>query len=313
MSRIDDAADERRAEEARLAERRNKERLQKQRTSEASAFDRALAQRASEQGASKAFKESLEKPKGPPVKDARAAGKPGERADEALLQDSATTERTVAERQADRRMPQPRTADASAQKAPPSSQKSETRAAKESREAHVSETGPDSKGEDIGREVAGLGQGKKGGPVKRAGDDSGGSGGQEGGSGGSKKDEKPAAFRLPPAALMVPPPLARPKDAGGSRLSSVKEIVDKIVSRVLVGTNREGKAEFRIDLKGSVLKGLSIKVTGGRGGKIRAVFSGSDREVLAALKNSSSDLVDALAARGLTLEDLQFEETEASR
>jgi len=112
---------------------------------------------------------------------------------------------------------------------------------------------------------------------------------------------------------MAMPPLARPKEAGGARLAGVKEIVDKIVSRVLVGTNREGKAEFRIDLKSSVLKGLSIKVTGGRGGKIRAVFSGSDPEVLAALKRSSSDLVEALAARGLTLEDVQFEDTNTPR
>ncbi|MFN7134132.1 MAG: flagellar hook-length control protein FliK, partial [Myxococcales bacterium] len=115
----------------------------------------------------------------------------------------------------------------------------------------------------------------------------------------------------PPAALMAPPPVARPKDGpGASRLKAVtKEIVEKIVSRVLVGQNAKGMAEFRIDLKSDVLKGLTIKVSGGRGGKIRAVFSGTDREALQALKQTSGELVKALASRGLSLEELEFEET----
>jgi len=121
-----------------------------------------------------------------------------------------------------------------------------------------------------------------------------------------------AAFKLPPAALMAPPPLARPKAEVLSPMRrATQEIVDKIVSRVLVGTNERGVPEFRLDLKSSVLKGLSIRISGGRGRRIRAVFSGSDGEVLASLKQNSQELKDALAARGLTLEELVIEESDS--
>ena len=71
-------------------------------------------------------------------------------------------------------------------------------------------------GEDIAKDVAGVGSGKKG-QVRRASDDD--AGGGSGGQGGQSKDQKAAAFRLPPAALMAPPPLARPRDPASARLS----------------------------------------------------------------------------------------------
>ena len=132
------------------------------------------------------------------------------------------------------------------------------------------------------------------------------------GSGGEGKDKKDggelaAGFRFNPA-LMAPVPVAKPKGTAGSeRLRAIaNEIAQKIVERVRVGTNAAGQAEFQIDLRGDVLKGLSIKLSA-KNGKIQAVFSGSDRDVLKMLEEQREGLKNALAGRGLTLEDLRIE------
>lgn len=133
-------------------------------------------------------------------------------------------------------------------------------------------------------------------------------GGGQGGQRDSKGGGEGAAFRFNPA-LMAPVPVAQPKASSNSdRLRQLaSEIAQKIVDRVRVGKNAEGKAEFQIDLHSSVLAGLSIKVSGS-GGRIKAVFSGSDREVLKLLREQASALKGALSSRGLTLEELRIEE-----
>jgi len=73
-----------------------------------------------------------------------------------------------------------------------------------------------------------------------------------------------------------------------------------------VGTNAAGNAEFQIDLRSTVLSGLSIKVSGGNG-RIRATFAGSDREVLKLLEDNKDALKQALGGRGLSLEELRIE------
>jgi flagellar hook-length control protein FliK len=133
-----------------------------------------------------------------------------------------------------------------------------------------------------------------------------------GGKGGDGKDkdkgsELAAGFRFNPA-LMAPVPVAQPKPTAGSeRLRAIaNEIAQKIVERVRVGTNAAGNAEFQIDLRNDVLKGLSIKLTA-KNGKIQATFSGNDREVLKMLEEQRETLKKALAGRGLTLEELKVE------
>lgn len=133
-----------------------------------------------------------------------------------------------------------------------------------------------------------------------------------GGKGGDGKDkdkgsELAAGFRFNPA-LMAPVPVAQPKPTSGSeRLRAIaNEIAQKIVERVRVGTNAAGNAEFQIDLRNDVLKGLSIKLTT-KNGKIHATFSGNDREVLKMLEGQREALKNALAGRGLTLEELKVE------
>jgi hypothetical protein len=160
-----------------------------------------------------------------------------------------------------------------------------------------------SKGSD--NAAAGAQAGRSKGSLKADAD-----GGGKGGDGKDKKDGAPemgAGFRFNPA-LMAPVPVAQPKSTATSeRLRALaNEIAQKIVERARVGTNAAGHAEFQIDLRGDVLSGLSIKLSA-KNGKIQAVFSGKDREVLKMLEEQREGLKNALAGRGLTLEDMRVE------
>jgi len=134
--------------------------------------------------------------------------------------------------------------------------------------------------------------------------------------GGSNKDQQgdgqgaasAQGFRLNPA-LMAPVAVAQPRTGAMSEKlrALANEIAQKIVQNVRVGTNRAGEAEFQIDLKSSVLKGLQIKVSGRRG-KITCVFSGQDAEVLKLIKQNAEGLKQTLQGRGLTLAELRIEE-----
>ncbi len=137
--------------------------------------------------------------------------------------------------------------------------------------------------------------------------DAGGKGGQGSGDKKDKGGELPAGFRFNPA-LMAPVPVAQKRDmAGSDRLRRIAtEIAQKIVERVRVGKNALGRAEFQIDLRSDVLSGLKVKVSSS-GGKIQAVFSGRDREVLKMLEEQADALKAALSGRGLTLEELKIE------
>lgn len=135
-----------------------------------------------------------------------------------------------------------------------------------------------------------------------------GGGGQQGSKDG--KDGAPMAnpsFRFNPA-LMAPVSVAKTKEASGSeRLRKVaNELAQKIVERVRIGTNAAGKMEFQVDLKSDVLSGLSLKISA-HNGKIKAVFQGSDKDVLKMIEEQGEALKQALGARGLTLEDLKIE------
>ncbi|HVE84483.1 MAG TPA: flagellar hook-length control protein FliK [Myxococcales bacterium] len=145
--------------------------------------------------------------------------------------------------------------------------------------------------------------------------DSSGAGSQGGGGGGSKDKDgdsgqaaAAANFRFNPA-LMAPVAVAQPRTSAASEKlrALANEIAQKIVQAARVGTNRAGETEFQIDLKSSVLSGLQIKISG-RHGKITAVFSGKDPEVLKLIKQNADGLKQALQGRGLMLAELKIEE-----
>jgi hypothetical protein len=136
--------------------------------------------------------------------------------------------------------------------------------------------------------------------------DKGGQGGNQG-SGSDKKSDVPAGFRFNPA-LMAPVPVAKKNDiAGSDRLRRIAaEIAQKIVERVRIGTNALGNAEFQIDMRDNVLGGMTVKISA-KNGKISAVFSGRDKDVLKMLEEQEESLKGALSARGLTLEKFKVE------
>ncbi|AKJ05824.1 flagellar hook-length control protein FliK [Archangium gephyra] len=181
----------------------------------------------------------------------------------------------------------------------------------ESRAADAKDTSKalDERGEALDKDSDNAAMGvqarREKGPIKADAD----GGGKGGGDGKDKKDgaEAAASFRFNPA-LMAPVPVAKPKPTSGSeRLRAIaNEIAQKIVERVRVGTNAAGNAEFQIDLRNDVLKGLSIKLSA-KNGKIHATFSGSDKDVLKMLEEQRETLKNALAGRGLTLEELRVE------
>lgn len=165
----------------------------------------------------------------------------------------------------------------------------------------------DAKADDKSADLRSAGRSGQKGSVKTDADSS---GGQSGGNKDGKQGGEAAAaagFRFNPA-LMAPVPVAKPKPSAGSdKLRAIaNEIAQKIVERVRVGTNGAGAAEFQIDLRSNVLSGLSIKLSA-KNGKISAVFSGSDRDVLKMIQEQSEGLKSALQGRGLKLEDLRFE------
>jgi hypothetical protein len=144
----------------------------------------------------------------------------------------------------------------------------------------------------------------------KADSDKGGGGGNQGQKDDGNKGNPmmQPGFRYNPA-LGAPVSVAKPKEASGSeRLKKIaNELAQKIVERVRVGTNAAGKMEFQIDLRNDVLSGLTVKVSS-HNGRIKAVFSGNDRDVLKMIEEHGEALQNSLSARGLTLEDLKFED-----
>jgi hypothetical protein len=218
---------------------------------------------------------------------ARAQGQSTERAKATVAKDGTAAQ-------------QNRTADVSAGALSADGRKSDAKVARDM----LAERGASSESNSEGstENAAAGAKGEKGG-VKTDADKSG--GGQQGGHKDGK--DAPPTMRFNPA-LMAPIAVAKPKEATGSdRLRKVaNELAQKIVERVRIGTNAAGKVEFQIDLRSDVLSGLQVKVSS-QNGKIKATFTGTNKEVLTLIEAQGEALKAALAARGLTLEDFKVE------
>jgi hypothetical protein len=161
------------------------------------------------------------------------------------------------------------------------------------------------KSADAADDARAEGGGEEKGGIKTDADKGG--GGKQQGGGDKKGDGAPPSFRFNPA-LMAPVPVAQKSNlAGSDRLRRIAtEIAQKIVERVRVGTNAAGNAEFQIDLRSNVLSGLQVKVSA-KHGRISAIFSGSDKDVLKMLQDHEEALKGALQSRGLMLEQFKVE------
>ncbi len=325
--RVDDGDNERIYQEARAQDRKTQQLQGERRTDEATAFDRALAGRSPQQqraAAGQPAKPSLSRSALQRAistqKDTKGRNKPSraESSSEQVQADAAqaeghvdaerVTERGGQDRDVSSKADQGKSADARQAAGQQSRSAGQTKLRDGQTAARLKDSQSEARAESgrAGDLLRADGEAtpetsKKVGGSRSKGDD--------GGSGQGQSQQQPESFRLPPQALMAPPPLARPKEtAAPSRLRSLaQEIADKIVKQVHIGTNRMGLAEFQLELKSDILKGLKVKVAG-RHGRIRATFSSRDLQVIKQLKGEIGRLREALTARGLKVDALDVEE-----
>lgn len=107
--------------------------------------------------------------------------------------------------------------------------------------------------------------------------------------------QQPGFIAQPQAAEQAAP------GSGAPRLPP--EVLQRLVERVFAGVTPEGLSQFTIELKGDVLGGARLDVTG-KDGKISCTFHTSDPNVGRLLKASEGALARAFAHKGLSLERL---------
>jgi hypothetical protein len=122
-----------------------------------------------------------------------------------------------------------------------------------------------------------------------------GTGGEGAGGMDMGGQQQPGFIAQPQAAQQAAP------GAGAPRLPP--EVLQRLVERVFAGVTPEGLSQFTIELKGDVLGGARLDVTG-KDGKISCTFHTSDQNVGRLLKASEGALSRDFAQKGLSLERL---------
>jgi hypothetical protein len=122
-----------------------------------------------------------------------------------------------------------------------------------------------------------------------------GTGGEGGGAMDMGGQQQPGFIAQPQSAQAAAP------GAGAPRLPP--EVIQKLVERVFAGVTPEGLCQFTIELRGDVLGGARLDVTG-KDGKISCTFHTSDANVGRLVKASEGALARAFAHKGLSLERL---------
>jgi hypothetical protein len=93
----------------------------------------------------------------------------------------------------------------------------------------------------------------------------------------------------------------QPKAAHVPRIS--QELIDQIVSAIHTAHMADGRTEMQVDLKGSMLDGIRLKVHA-QNGKVRCTFEGCDKQMKALLEGSKGALMRGLSKKGMTLVSL---------
>jgi hypothetical protein len=83
-----------------------------------------------------------------------------------------------------------------------------------------------------------------------------------------------------------------------------REVVESIVNAIQAATHADGRTEMQVELKGSMLEGVRLKVRS-QGGKVSCTFEGCDRELKNLLESSKGALMRSLEKRGLTLTSMK--------
>jgi hypothetical protein len=82
------------------------------------------------------------------------------------------------------------------------------------------------------------------------------------------------------------------------------EVMEKIVSAIHKASHADGRTELQVELKGTMLEGVRLKVRADRG-KVSCTFEGADKELKNLLESSKGALMRSLEKRGLTLTSLK--------
>lgn len=110
--------------------------------------------------------------------------------------------------------------------------------------------------------------------------------------GGDQSDPQSAAIQNAEGA----------KGAAGVKLP--QEILEAIAKAVAVAFAADGRTEMQIELKGSMLEGVTLKVAA-RKGKVRCSFEGCDKLTKNLIEASKGDLMRALGKKGFELDILR--------
>lgn len=82
------------------------------------------------------------------------------------------------------------------------------------------------------------------------------------------------------------------------------EVIEKLVSAIHKATTADGRTEMQVELKGTMLEGVRLKVRSERG-KVSCTFEGADKQLKNLLESSKGALMRSLEKRGLTLTSLK--------
>jgi hypothetical protein len=83
-----------------------------------------------------------------------------------------------------------------------------------------------------------------------------------------------------------------------------QELIEKIASSIHTLVGPDGKAELSIALKGTMLDGVTLRVSTKKG-KVHCVFEGCDKQLSNLIESSRGELMRQLGKRGLDLEILR--------
>lgn len=98
---------------------------------------------------------------------------------------------------------------------------------------------------------------------------------------------------------------AKAEATGGAAPTKIpQELIEAIAKQVAIAVAADGRTEIAISLKGSMLEGVTLKVTAKKG-KVRCVFEGCDRQLSNLIEASKGDLMRQLGKRGLELDILR--------
>ena len=91
-----------------------------------------------------------------------------------------------------------------------------------------------------------------------------------------------------------------------------QKVIDEVVEAVRIGTNRAGDREIQLDLKSTVLDGLTIRVSV-HNDKIVAVLEAATHDVKSRLESHMGELMHALEQKNLKVENLEIRFKEEPR